>query len=243
MKLHTLGTGPASGWPSYGSEKRKVRRPSTYLVECNGDAVFLDTGSIEAVIEGVRRVKEIRAVLLSHAHADHWSGINNLRWGPQTPVFLSKETLEHRYFSEIREAPFSLELTPVRVFEEVEVGEFKVTPFPLLHIEGTIGFLVRCKDSSLAYALDTKGLPKESLKFLVSNGVDYLVIDSSLRPGEEGNHNNYLEAIKLAKEIGARVTFLVHLLPHLEENEVVEAANNEGVLVKIPEDGEVFHLP
>ncbi|ALU12090.1 hypothetical protein EYM_00065 [Ignicoccus islandicus DSM 13165] len=219
-----------------------MRRPSTYLVECGNDAIFIDTGSIEAVIEGIRRVRKVSTVLISHAHLDHWSGINNLRWGPKVPVYLTKETLEHRYFSEIREAPFSLVLNTVEPFREFEVGNVKITPFPLLHIEGTVGFLIKCHDVNLAYALDTKGLPKETINFLVENETKYLIIDSSLRPGEDGNHNSYLDAITIAKEIGAQLTFLVHLLPHLTENEIIEAANNYGVLIRIPDDGETFQL-
>ncbi|UXD22177.1 hypothetical protein IPA_02360 [Ignicoccus pacificus DSM 13166] len=245
MKVLFLGTGPASGWPSYGYPKEKRRRPSTYAIQCGETFLFLDTGSVEAVMDGIKMMAEsgierVSGVLLSHAHNDHWAGLNNLRWGPRTKVFLTEDTLYHPYFKEIADKPFSLDLTPIEFFEEFEVGKVKVTPFPLNHIPGTSGFLVECNGRRIAYALDTKGLPKESMEFLKGK-VDLLIIDSALPIGETGLHNTYEEALLIGKEIEAKVA-AVHLLPMVREEEVLRKAKEIGVEAAVPDDLSIYEI-
>ena len=238
MRVKFLGTGPASGWPAYGYPKEKRRRPSTYLVECGGTRVFLDAGSWEAVAEGAG--ERVDAVLLSHAHVDHWAGLNFLRWGPELPVYSSKETFEHPYFKEISDKPFSLKLTPVEHFKSFEVGSLRVTPFPLNHVIPATGFLVEC-GKTLAYALDTRWLPEESLRFLKGK-VDYLIIDAALPKGGQGGHNSYDMALELALELGVKEVFAVHLLPSVTEAEVLEEAERLGAKASVPDDGEEREL-
>jgi len=241
VRLLFLGTGPASGWPAYGYEKEKRRRPSTYALECGETKLFMDVGSWEAVADGVEIMKRVDAVLLSHAHVDHWGGVNFLRWGPELPTFSIQETFDHPYFKEIRDKPFSLKLVPVKPFETFRVGEVKVTPFPLRHVIPATGFLVECEDKSLAYALDTRWLPEESFEFLKGRA-DYLIVDAALPRGGEGGHNSYDMALKLGLELGVKEVFAVHLLPSVTEDEVLEEAERLGVKASVPDDGETRDL-
>ena len=240
MRAFFLGTGPASGWPAYGKRTRKRRRPSTYAFQCHGTNFFVDVGSWEAALEGSEVLGRVDAVFLSHAHVDHWGGINFFRWGPELPTYSARETFEHPYFKEIKDAPFSLALQEVRPFEEVEVGKAKVTPFPLSHSVPAVGYLIEC-GVRVAYALDTKWLPQESLEFL-KGSVDYLIVDSALPKGEKGAHNTYSEALALGKELGAKVVFAVHLLPSVKEEEVLEEGEALGVKVVVPDDSSSFEL-
>lgn len=239
MRFHTFGTGPASGWPAYGYPTSKRRRPSTYGIDC-GAKVLLDAGSVEAVMDAVTRFGTIDTVLLSHAHNDHWAGLNNLRWGPPTPIYLTRETLLHPYFKEIADKPFSLRPVEIEFFKEIKIGEMRVVPFPLNHIEGTSGFLIEC-GTTLAYALDTNGLPEKSLEYLKGK-VEYLVIDSALPVGESGLHNTYLDALRIGKELNVKKVFATHLLPIVKEDEVSRAAEELGVDVVIPDDNQEFKL-
>jgi len=240
LRAHFLGTGPASGWPAYGKETEKRRRPSTYAFECGEAKFFIDVGSWEAALEGAKRLGNVDFILISHAHVDHWGGLNFFRWGPEMPTFSIKETFEHPYFREIKDAPFSLKLLEVRPFETFEIKGVKITPFPLNHSIPASGFLVEC-GSKLAYALDTKWLPQESLE-LLKGSVDYLIVDAALPKGEEGAHNTYEEALRLGKEIGAKVVFAVHLLPSVREAEVLAEGEALGVKVEVPDDGDSFEL-
>ncbi len=241
MRFYAFGTGPASGWPAYGHPTKKRRRPSTYAVECSGFKVLLDVGSIEAAADAAERLGEVHAILLSHPHADHWAGINFFRWGPKLPTYSIKETFEHPYFKEIYDKPFSLVLTPVKFFESFDIGEMKVTPFPLNHTVPATGFLIECEGKSLAYALDTRGLPKDSLEFLRGR-TDYLVIDSALPKGDEGGHNSFDMALMIGAEIGAKKVFAVHLLPSVREEEVLKEAERLGVDAVVPDDRDSFDL-
>ncbi len=239
MRLYTFGTGPASGWPAYGKFTTKKRRPSTYGLDC-GTKLLLDAGSVEAVMDSVGVFSKIDAVLLSHAHNDHWAGLNNLRWGPTTPLYLTRETLTHPYFKEIADKPFSLKPMEVNFFEQFKVGEAKIVPFPLNHLEGTSGFLVEC-GATVAYALDTNGLPPRTFEYLKGK-VDYLIIDSALPPEETGAHNTYVKALEIGKDLGVKKLFAVHLLPMVNERDIIKKAEEIGVDVVVPDDNESFSL-
>ncbi len=233
MKIYFLGTGPASGWPGYLGSKRKRRRPSTYLLVCGSTKIFMDVGSLEAAHEGVERVGRIDAILISHGHPDHWVGLNYFRWAPEKVKVHLGVGADSDTLSYIVESPYSLDFTFHDPFKSFRIGEVAVSFVPLNHIKYTYGFLIECEGKRLAYLLDTKGLPRETLD--VVRGVDYVLLDASC-PDELGcaMHNTVSEAKRLAEEIGAKMTFMVHLLPMLDEKVY------EGY--EVPDDGDVYVL-
>ena len=229
--LMTSGTGPASGWI------KPRRRPSTYALKEGERVILLDAGSPEAVMDIIEAFGKPECALISHAHLDHWSGINVLRWiGLKT--YSHESTFSHPYFKEIADAPFELELNAIEYFKPVEVCGFSVTAFPLKHSVPTTGFLINEK---VAYLLDTKGLPEETFKFL-KDRVEYVIVDSALPDGIEGPHNTFKEAVDLSLDLGVKKAFLVHLLPTLNVEEVLDYAEKKGLDAEVPYDGQTFKL-
>ena len=233
MKVYFLGTGPASGWPGYLGNKAKKRRPSTYLLVCGRTKLFMDVGCLEAAREGVERVGRIDAILISHGHPDHWIGLNFFRWAPEeVRVHLGKgadsDALKH-----IVESPYSLSFNFHEPFRPFKVGDVEISFVPLNHIKYTYGFLISCEGKKLAYLLDTKGLPEETLRAV--KGVDYVILDASC-PDELKceAHNTVSEAKALAEEIGAKMTFMVHLFPMIDERVYED--------YEVPDDGDVYVL-
>src|SRR6266480_2885141 len=87
MKLTFLGTGTSTGVPSIGCEcetctsndPRDKRLRVSILIEHGGQSVLVDTSSDfrqQALRYGLKRLD---AVLISHCHADHIFGLDDIR--------------------------------------------------------------------------------------------------------------------------------------------------------------------
>lgn len=229
--LLTSGTGPASGW------LRPRRRPSTYALKDGNNTILLDAGSPEAVMDVIEIFGRPKCALISHAHADHWSGLNVLRW-KGLKVYSHEDTFAHPYFKEIVDAPFDLELNAIEYFKPINVCGFEVVAFPLKHSIPTAGFLINGK---VAYLLDTKGLPEETFKYLKGR-VEYIIVDSALPEGVKGPHNSFKEAVDLSLDLEVKKAFLVHLLPMIDMDEVLDYAESKGLDAVIPYDGHTYKV-
>src|SRR5580700_316171 len=87
MKVTVLGCGPSTGVPAIGpdwgacdpDDSRNRRRRASLLIECRGKTVLIDTSPDmrEQLLDvGIARLD---AVIMTHAHADHLHGIDDLR--------------------------------------------------------------------------------------------------------------------------------------------------------------------
>src|SRR5919199_2302222 len=87
MKFTLLGTGTSTGVPSIGCEcetctsddPRDKRLRVSVLVEHDGQTVLIDTSADfrqQALRQGIRRLD---AVLITHCHADHIFGLDDIR--------------------------------------------------------------------------------------------------------------------------------------------------------------------
>src|SRR5438874_9417915 len=121
MKVTVLGCGPSWGVPAIGpqwgrcdpSEPRNRRRRCSVLVESRGKTVLIDMAPDlrqQLLDVGASRLD---TVLLTHAHADHLHGIDDLRMatalaGQPIPLYASAETLaevERRFGYALRPVP------------------------------------------------------------------------------------------------------------------------------------------
>jgi phosphoribosyl 1,2-cyclic phosphate phosphodiesterase len=229
FSLTFLGTGTSVGVPVIGcgcatcqsDDPRDKRFRSSVLVRAGDQTLLVDSGPdlrMQALREGLR---EIDAVIYTHAHIDHIAGFDELRafcWRRQEPLPLHGteaclETLKKMYGWAF--FPESLNSGYVRPDARVIDGPFtygklKVTPLPVLHAAvETVGFLFQHGNSrKVAYIPDVKSIPEGTMKLI--QGVDVFIIDA-LRPTEHGTHFSLDEALAAAAEIGAKETWLTHL--------------------------------
>src|SRR5258707_11433848 len=106
MKVTIRGCGASWGVPAIGpdwgrcdpADPRNRRRRGSLLVESRGRTILIDTSPDlrEQLIDA--RVSRLDAVLLTHAHADHLHGIDDLRMisqraGHAIPVYSSGPAL------------------------------------------------------------------------------------------------------------------------------------------------------
>ncbi|NJC88569.1 MAG: MBL fold metallo-hydrolase [Desulfuromonas sp.] len=252
MTLTILGSGTSTGVPVLGcrcavcrSEAAENRRTRcSALLSWSGYNVLIDTATDfrqQALREGIERVD---AVLFSHTHADHVHGIDDLRTftlkGETIPVYGSAEamaTLQRVFayiFTDEPEAGFRPRLSLNVVDEPFPLFGRPVVPVPLRHGHAAaLGYRV----GSLAYLTDCSAVPEASLPLL--DGVELLVIDA-LRFTPHATHFNVVEAIAMARRIGARRTLLTHLSHEVDHHRHATGLP-EGV--EFAYDGQTITLP
>jgi len=223
MHIRFLGTGTSFGVPVIGcdcavchsTDPRDRRYRSSVFIACQGAAVVIDTGPefrLQALAAGIR---SLDAVLLTHAHADHIAGLDDVR--PLTrecslPVYANGEALRETrrrfgyVFEKTQEGGGKPDIALVEAPREgVVVGAARFIPVPVLHGELPIlGW--RIKD--FAYITDCSRLPAESVEML--RGVRTVVING-LRYEPHDTHFCFDQAFEAARAIGAQETWLTHI--------------------------------
>lgn len=104
MKLRILGCGTSSGVPRLGNdwgvcdpaEPRNKRSRAAALVEAGGERILIDCGPDLREQLNAAGVGAVDRVIVTHDHADHLHGIDDLRQvahnrGDQVPVFARPE--------------------------------------------------------------------------------------------------------------------------------------------------------
>jgi len=161
-------------------------------------------------------LKRLDALLLTHDHADHLHGIDDVRsfnfvQGTAIPCFVTPAcgaTIRRRFpylFGPPCPGGGRPELDLSEVTGRFDVFGLDVTPVPVEHgLAETVGYRL----GGLAYLPDVKRIPRDSMALL--EGLDVLVIDA-LRPDPQPTHLSVDEALALVAELRPRRTFLTHL--------------------------------
>ena len=253
MILTFLGTGTSHGIPAIGCECAVCRSPdprnrrtrsSARVCGADGTALQVDIGPefrVQAIAAGLRRID---AVVLTHAHADHIMGmddlrrINEIRQGP-VPVYGSDDSVRivRRTFAYAFEPGPPGPTCPaidLRPFPggPLRFGGLSVTPLPCRHGPFDIhGFLFEEGSRSIGYFPDCNRIPDATLERV--RGIDVMVIDG-LRPQPHPTHFSLPESLAALKAIGAKRSYITHLC-HLLEHETTQRGLPAGVFV--PWDG------
>ncbi len=241
-----LGTGTSVGVPVIGcdcavctsEDSRNKRLRSSVVVRAGGTTLLVDSGPdlrMQALRENLR---EIDAVIYTHAHLDHVAGFDELRafcWRKREPLPLHATVGCMTTLKEMYGWAFSPEkLIEGYVRPDARLidgpffyGDLKITPLPVEHAAvETIGFRFDFPGArSLAYISDVKRIPAETMKLIA--GVDVLVIDA-LRTADHPTHFTLAEALAAIEEAGAREAWLTHLT-HEFDYDTLDAQLPAGV--------------
>ena len=140
----------------------------SFLIE---NRILLDAGSVCSVLTVEEQLK-IEAVFISHSHFDH---INDLPFlvdnfsisgkslqvcGTEfTIAALKTHIFNNTIWPDFSKIPSSsepsLQYCKLNFFEEISIGNLEIIPFPVIHIKGSCGFVVRDGETAFAYTSDT----------------------------------------------------------------------------------------
>jgi phosphoribosyl 1,2-cyclic phosphate phosphodiesterase len=169
------------------------------------------------------RLQHVDAVLLTHAHADHISGLDDLRplnFAQQRaiPLYGSRQTLEfvrERFSyafvnSSVGSTRPMLDLVEVESGCAFTIGDATFTPFDIQHGSWTItGYRI----GTLGYVTDASAIPAASLPYLYD--LDLLVLNA-LRHEPHPTHFSLKQAVSLIEELRPRQALFVHMTHDLD---------------------------
>lgn len=239
MRLRFLGTGTSFGVPVIGcrcavctsSDPRNRRSRHSFALEREGRVLLVDTPPelrLQLLDAGIERVD---AVFLTHLHADHVHGIDDLRifsargWGP-LPVYIAREhagELRARFpyiFDEsVRPDPGTskpeIELRTFEPGDRLSTAGFELQTLVFPHGSmRSCGFRV----GRLGVIVDGKEIPPQAWEVL--QGVEVLVINALWWGDPHPTHFNVEEAVAAAEGVGAKRTYLTHLTHRLDYGEL-----------------------
>ena len=229
MKVTVLGCGTSTGVPRIGTagpdwgdcdpaEPKNRRRRVSILVEHEGHHVLIDTSPDlreQLLSAGVGRLD---AVLITHDHADHSHGIDDLRqvfhnmgrpvdcyaapqtWAVLRPRFAYVFTGGGGYPATARAHDMPGELA---------VGAMRVRGFRQNHGPiDTLGFRIEAAGRAVAYSTDIKYLYDESWDAV--EGVDLWIVDA-VRRHPHPTHSHLDATLAMVARARPGLTLLTHM--------------------------------
>lgn len=136
-------------------------------------------------------LQAVRAVLITHSHADHVSGLRVFLQQHPVPVYTTAETwaaIEH-------EMPSTCTPTWMEPNQTYAVDAFSVTPFPTPHdAAGSVGFRIVTPDDRICAICTDLGHVTPEVTAGIT-GADLVLLESNYDPGmlENGTYPPYLK--------------------------------------------------
>lgn len=230
LRVTLLGTGPSQGVPALGgagcwgdcdpAEPRNRRGRTSALVEsAEGGAILIDAGPDCRAQLLAAEVRRLDAVVITHAHADHIAGLDELRainraMGCALPLYANDATLAE------------LMLRFAYIFQPATRGFFRpclegqaMQPGVRLALAGMECELLDLDHGAMrslglrigrfAYTTDVIRMPPETLARLA--GLDTWVV-SCMQPGDTNPvHAGLRQVLAWQRQIQPRRTVLTHL--------------------------------
>jgi phosphoribosyl 1,2-cyclic phosphate phosphodiesterase len=216
-------------------------RASLYIEGDRGEKALIDTGPefrLQAIRAGITRLD---GVFLTHAHADHIHGLDDVRpLSRETPlpVYGNSETIsemKERFsyvFRETQRGGGKPRIIPKLVSEPVALGGLIFTPIPVKH--GTLDILgwkieektmdiMAVTAGAVVYLTDTSEIPAASRKII---GKPAVLIIGALRIRPHETHFSFEQALNAALEIGAKRIWLTHICHDYLHEEILEYCRN-----------------
>lgn len=229
IEITFLGTGTSQGVPiiacdcpvCHSDDPRDTRTRTSALVTLDGHSVLLDATPdlrCQCLKHNVRRLD---AVLITHTHADHFLGLDDIRRFTQIQqgpidVYIHPRhyaSLENVFgYAQAKHAAGNPDL-PHLYFHSVETSfslfGYEVIPILFPHGRTVVtGFRI----GPMAYCTDISEMPREATEKL--QDLELLVL-GALRPKPHPAHLSIAQATEVAQEIGAKQTFFVHMNHHI----------------------------
>ena len=256
MKVTVLGCGASWGVPAIGpdwgrcapADPRNRRRRGSLLVESRGRAILIDTSPDlrEQLIDA--RVSRLDAVLLTHAHADHLHGIDDLRMisqraGHAIPFYSSGPALaeaEQRFGYAFRPVVSGKPVyRPALAAQEID-GPFTAAGLPIVPFTQSHGFsqTLGFRIGPVGYSTDVVELDDDAFAALA--GVELWVVDC-LRREPHPTHAHLAKVLGWIERLKPGRAVLTHMDQSLDYRELSAELpeglqpGHDGLTVELPD--------
>ena len=254
IKITFLGTGTSQGIPVIGSDHpvsfsddlKDKRLRSSILIEYKDFNFVIDCGPDFRQQMLRTNCRKLDAIIFTHEHADHTTGIDDVRpfffRQGKIPIYLHERVLNslHKRFAYIFDpkqkypgAP-DFEVNLITKENDFQIFGLNITPIESVHYKlPVLGFRL----GRFAYLTDVKTISdKEMLKL---NGLDTLVINA-LRYESHPSHLNIEEALEIIDQVKPKQTFFTHISHNMGFHK--EVCSNLPKSVSLAFDGLVLEV-
>jgi phosphoribosyl 1,2-cyclic phosphate phosphodiesterase len=235
MRVTFMGTGTSHGVPVLGcncstcrsTDIRDARTRSSLYIQVDGTDILIDTAT-ELRIQSLRnRIRRVDLVLLTHHHADHIGGFDDLRrfnelQGGSIPVFGNRDTL--RRIETVYDYIFDEHVQlgggkPAVSLHEVtgpfSVRDIAITPVPVKHGRLPVnGYRIQ----NMAYVTDCSEIPETSMDLL--RDLELLIL-GVLRFTPHPTHFNLEAGVEVIRRLKPKRTLLTHICHDFKQSESV----------------------
>ena len=235
MRFTFLGTGTSQGVPPIAYEggglnlacSKNWRTRASAHVEMGGKHIQIDAGPefrMQCLNCGITWID---VFLLTHGHADHIAGMDDLRRFCDRTADNVIDVYSNAYGLERIAAmfPYAMKGKPTErgypcfnthsmpeVLDLGDAGSISSVVLPHGPVE-SLGFVFASGGKKIAYYTDCKSLPERALE--LADGADALVLDA-LKLKKHPSHLTIYEAIEYAEKIGAKTTYFTHTTCHID---------------------------
>lgn len=248
LKITFLGTGTSQGIPiincdhpvCLSKDKKDKRLRVSILVEWGDYTYVVDCGPDFRYQMLRADVRKIDGVFLTHEHADHIAGLDDLRpfcfQMGAVPIYAQKEVLEnlaYRFeyiFNDKNKYPGAPKvISNYLINKPFTLSNMNILPVEIMHGKLKIyGY----KFNNIAYLTDVKTIDKKE-KVKLQN-LDILII-SAIRHRPHHSHLNLEEALVLIDELKPKKAYLTHISHHLGFHSEVEKTLPKNVYLAYDE--------
>jgi len=253
VELTFLGTGTSCGVPVIGcqcevcqsADSKDKRTRCSALVETETTRLLIDCGPDFRQQILPQPFRKIDGILITHSHYDHMGGMDDIRpycqFGEMNvyadPIarkgmleMLPYCFAEHRYPG----VP-AIGLHEIHAHEPLHIGDLDIMPVEVMHGKLPIlGYRI----GKLTYITDMKTIDEGEYPYL--EGTELLVVNA-LRIKPHHSHQTLDEAVRFARRIHARQTWLIHSSHDIGRHAEVNASLPANI--RLAYDGQLIVLP
>ena len=256
MKITMLGCGTSVGVPSLGilgwgkcnpNNPKNIRQRSSVLIQENGFNILIDAGpDVRNQLLGAK-IEKIDAVLITHTHSDHISGLHELRpffFGNRKniPIYGNKKSISRIFkqfdFLFAKEPSSPSYYIPPMTLNEIKEGKIDFFGFDLdifTQNHGNTDSLGFKFNNKFAYSTDVVKMPEKNFKLL--ENLDLWIVEG-LRDDPHEAHAHFDLTFEWINRVSPKKSILTHL-GHVDYDYILSICPNnvfpgyDGLTIKL----------